>query len=92
MLAQIYAIAREKGRGQGGDVLGGGGCVESFFARVKRSLNGIHHAVSRKHLHRYMTHMEFLHNYRDLKDGERTKTAIQSAEGKRLMYKEPVRH
>ena len=62
--------------------------AESFFSRMKRSLNGIHHAVSKRHLHRYCTHMEFLHNNRSLTDGERTMAAIQSADGKRLYYKE----
>ena len=64
--------------------------VESFFSRIKRSMVGVHHAVSKKHLHRYVTHMEFLHNHRESSDGERTMAAIQSADGKRLYYREPV--
>lgn len=62
--------------------------VEGFFARVKRQLNGTYHAVSPEHLHRYVTHAAFLYNGRKLNDGDRLSRLIQSAEGKRLMYRE----
>lgn len=65
--------------------------IESSFALVKRGLIGIHHAVSKKHLHRYLAHYDFLWNGRKLNDGERTILAIKSAEGKRLMYQAPIR-
>ncbi|MDP9174751.1 MAG: IS1595 family transposase [Planctomycetota bacterium] len=64
--------------------------IESSFATIKRGLMGIRHAVSKKHLHRYMAHYDFLWNGRKLNDGERTALAIQSAEGKRLIYRTPV--
>ena len=64
--------------------------VEGFFSLVKRSLNGIYHAVSEKHLHRYMAEIEFRYNNRHLEDGERIRKAIQASEGKRLLYKEPA--
>jgi transposase-like protein len=64
--------------------------AESSFAILKRGLIGIHHAVSPKHLHRYVSHYDFLWNARKMNDGERTALAIQSAEGKRLMYREPI--
>lgn len=64
--------------------------IESFFARVKRSLAGTWHAVSREHLHRYMSHVAFMYNSREMNDGERIIHLIQSADGKRLVYKEPA--
>lgn len=64
--------------------------VESFFATVKRGLNGIYHAVSKEHLHRYMAEYEFRYNHRRLEDGQRVTAAIQASEGKRLMYREPL--
>jgi transposase-like protein len=64
--------------------------IEASFAIVKRGLMGVHHAVSREHLHRYLAHYDFLWNGRKLNDGERTALAIRSADGKRLMYREPV--
>jgi len=62
--------------------------IESFFAIVKRGLNGIYHSVSKEHLHRYMAEYEFRYNHRELEDGERTIAAIKAAEGKRLLYKQ----
>jgi transposase-like protein len=64
--------------------------AESFFARLKRQLYGTHHAVSKRHLHRYVSEVCFKHNTRDLEDGERTVAAIQGADRKRLMYRHPV--
>ena len=64
--------------------------IESSFALVKRGLIGIHHAVSKRHLHRYLAHYDFLWNHRQLNDGERTALAIKASEGKRLMYKQPA--
>jgi len=64
--------------------------VEGFFSIVKRGLNVIYHAVSKEHLHRYMSEYEFRYNHRGLTDGERTLTAIKSADGKRLFYRDPT--
>ena len=61
--------------------------VEGFFSRVKRKINGTHHAVSKKHLHRYMTEAAFLYNGRYMTDGERIETLVRKADGKRLMYR-----
>lgn len=58
--------------------------IESFFSRLKRQMYGTHHAVSRKHLHRYVAEVAFKHNTRHMEDGERTITAIQGGEGKKL--------
>ena len=63
--------------------------VEGFFSIVKRGINGIYHAVSKEHLHRYMSEFEFRYNNRELDDGDRTAAAIKASEGKRLMYREP---
>lgn len=63
--------------------------VESSFAVVKRGIVGIYHNVSREYLHRYLWQFDFIWNHRTLNDGERIVKALQSAEGKRLMYKQP---
>jgi len=64
--------------------------VESFFARVKRKLHGTHHAVSKEHLHRYISEAAFLYNTRDLNDGERVLALVGRTKGKRLRYKKPA--
>jgi transposase-like protein len=61
--------------------------AESSFAILKRGITGIFHAVSKSHLHRYVGEFDFRWNTRRLNDGERTVAAIQSATGKRLMYR-----
>jgi transposase-like protein len=64
--------------------------VEGFFSLLKRGIYGTFHAVSKKHLHRYVAEFEFRYNTRHMDDGERVLQAIRGAEGKRLMYAQPV--
>lgn len=71
-----------------GDVTTNG--IESYFARVKRTLNGTYHAVSKEHLFRYMDQVAYLYNTRGMNDGERTLHLIRRADGKRLMRKDPA--
>jgi hypothetical protein len=62
--------------------------VEGVFSLLKRGLYGTFHSVSRAHLHRYVSGFEFRFDTRHLDDGARTVLAIQSADNKRLTYKE----
>lgn len=64
--------------------------AENFFSRLKRQLYGTHHAVSKKHLHRYVAEVVFKHNTRMMEDSERLVEAIKESRGKRLRYKEPI--
>jgi transposase-like protein len=64
--------------------------IESFFARVKRKLHGTHHAVSKKHLHRYISEAAFLYNTRGMNDGDRVVALLKQTDGKRMRYKEPA--
>lgn len=66
--------------------------AENFFGRLKRQLYGTHHAVSKRHLHHYVTEVVFKHNTRWMEDGDRTVLAMQGADGRRLRYRTPVRH
>jgi ISXO2-like transposase domain len=58
--------------------------VESFFSRLKRQMYGTHHAVSPRHLHRYVAEVAFKHNTRKMEDGERAVMAIRGGVGKKL--------
>jgi transposase-like protein len=64
--------------------------AESFFALLKRSHYGIHHQMSKQHLHRYVNERSFMWDHRKISDGERMVAAVKGAEGKRLMYREPI--
>jgi hypothetical protein len=61
--------------------------AESSFAILKRGITGIYHAVSKKHLPRYVSEFDFRWNTRKMNDGDRTVAAIQGAFGKRLDYR-----
>jgi hypothetical protein len=52
--------------------------IEGFFSILKRGLYGTYHAVSRAHLHRYLSEFEFRYNNRHVDDGERTVRAIRA--------------
>ncbi len=64
--------------------------AESFFAIVKRGMYGTFHAVSKKHLHRYVNEFVFRWNTRKEEDGQRVAKAVRASEGKRLMYQQPA--
>lgn len=65
--------------------------AESFFALLKRGVHGTFHHVSRRHLNRYCDEFGFRWDRRKQTDGQRTVEALQSSEGKRLMYRAPRR-
>jgi transposase-like protein len=64
--------------------------VEGFFGNTKRSLDGTHHQVSRKHLPLYLAEVDYKYNTREMTDGARTTLAVPKIVGKRLMLRRPV--
>jgi transposase-like protein len=65
--------------------------VETFFGLFKRGVMGSFHHISKKHMNRYLNEFSFRWDLRAVTDSECTDEAIRSSEGKRLMYKAPVR-
>ncbi len=63
--------------------------AEGVFSIIKRGMYGVYHSVSKRHLHRYLAEFDFRYNTRKIHDGERVRRAVESAVGKRLMYREP---
>jgi len=62
--------------------------VEGYFGNFRRQIDGIHHHVSVRHLHRYSNEFEFKYNTRTMKDGQRTAQAVRRLENRRLtLYK-----
>ena len=66
--------------------------LEGAFSLFKRQIVGAHHHVSVEHLDRYWSEFEWKYNRRQVDDGERMVLRVEAAEGKRLMYKEPLDH
>lgn len=64
--------------------------AESYFALLKRGIVGSFHHVSKQHLDRYCDEFSFRWNHRKTSDSERAAEAIKGAEGKRLMYSDPI--
>jgi transposase-like protein len=62
--------------------------AEGFFGNSKRSLDGTHHHISRKHTDLYFAELDYKYNTRKFTDGERTEEAISKIEGKRLMLRQ----
>jgi transposase-like protein len=64
--------------------------AEGFFALFKRGIMGSFHHISLQHMPKYLNEFSFRWDNRKVSDGERTVEAIRGAEGKRLMYKQPI--
>jgi hypothetical protein len=60
--------------------------VEGFFSHLKRSIFGIYHHCSPKHLHFYCTETAYRYNTRKISDKERANLTLQNTKG-RLTYK-----
>jgi hypothetical protein len=63
--------------------------AQGFFGNSKRSLDGTHHHVSRKHLPLYLAELDYKNNTRKVTDGARIAAGIELVEGRRLTYRWP---
>jgi transposase-like protein len=61
--------------------------AENYFSQLKRSIDGTHHRVSRRHLDRYLAEFDYRHNTRNVSDSTRTRTLIAQVGGRRLTYR-----
>jgi len=64
--------------------------VEGFFSQLKRSLDGTHHHVSRKHLHRYLAEFDYRYSSREDTDTERMTNLMRYRVGGRRLSYRPV--
>ncbi len=62
--------------------------IEGYFGLLKRGINGVYHHVSKRHLHRYLSELDFRYNARKVSDNERARLALKGADGKRLMLRD----
>lgn len=61
--------------------------IEGAFGLLRRSIIGIYHKLSPKHLSRYCDEFQYRYNSKELKDGERFEVSLGYIEG-RLSWKE----
>ena len=64
--------------------------IESFWSNVKRSITGVYHQISDKHLHRYINEFAGRHNSRGLDTLVQMATLARGMEQKRLRYKDLI--
>jgi transposase-like protein len=64
--------------------------AESYFAQLKRSLDGTFHHVSHEHLPRYLAEFDHRWTTRRVSDGRRAVRTIQQSAGRRLTYRDPT--
>lgn len=60
--------------------------VEGFFSSLKRSIYGIYHSVSPKHLQQYCQETSYRYNERKTTDKEKFIKTMKNAAGRRLTY------
>ena len=66
--------------------------AESFFALLKRGVIGSFHHISKQHIDKYCDEFAFRWNRRKENGTIIFQDAIKGGEGKRLMYKTPIKH
>jgi len=66
----------------------GTNAAENYFSQLKRSLDGTHHQVSPKHLHRYLAEFDYRLTTCKESDSERMAAIVRKTAGKRLSYDE----
>ncbi|MYI35697.1 MAG: IS1595 family transposase [Acidimicrobiaceae bacterium] len=64
--------------------------MESFWATLKRGINGVYHHISVKHLHRYVAEFAGKHNIRSHDTLLQMAILAQGMEQKRLKYKDLI--
>lgn len=64
--------------------------IENVWSQLKRSVFGVYHQISPKHLQLYCNEVEFRYNTRHLNDGQRFDAWMKLIEWKRLTYDELI--
>jgi transposase-like protein len=61
--------------------------AENYFSQLKRSIDGTHHSLSRRHLQRYLWEFDYRYSTRGMNDTERTGRLMGQVGDRRLTYK-----
>jgi hypothetical protein len=84
-----YVAHRTVNHGEGQYVNEGAStnAAEGYCSQLKRSIDGTHHHVSVKHLHRYLAEHDFRYSTRKRGDAQRATMLFQRVDGRRLSYR-----
>lgn len=63
--------------------------IENYWSLLKRSIYGIYHSVSKKHLQMYVDEMTFRYNSRAISEKDRFNLLLLNC-GRRLKYKDLI--
>ncbi len=61
--------------------------IEGAFGHFKRSIIGVYHQASDKHINRYLNMFAWRWNSRDMGEGQRVNTLLKASVGRTLTYK-----
>ena len=61
--------------------------IEGAFGHFKRSIIGVYHHASKKHINRYLNMFAWRWNSRDMGEGQRVNALLKSTQGRTLTYK-----
>jgi transposase-like protein len=64
--------------------------IENVFSHFKRSIVGVYHKASDKHLDAYLQMFAYRWNRRDMRDSDRVNDLLEATKGRRLTYKQLV--
>ena len=64
--------------------------VEGFWSIVKRTVNGTHHWISKKHTQAYLAEMEVRYNTKEQDDNIRFERFVSKVSGLRLKYQDLI--
>jgi transposase-like protein len=64
--------------------------IEGFWSLVKRTINGTHHWISKKHTQAYLAEMEVRYNTKEQEDCFRFESFVSKVNGLRLKYKDLI--
>ena len=64
--------------------------IEGAFGHFKRSITGVFHKASDKHIERYLNMFAWRWNNRKMGEGQRVNSLLKSSQGRKLTYKQLI--
>lgn len=62
--------------------------MENYWSHFKRSIFGVYHSASEKHMNNYLAMQSFRYNHRNITEWERFTLAMDETQGRRVTYQQ----